>query len=409
MGLQLRVIERGSSVAAAYCGRLLGMLGADVVKLEPPEGDPMRRAAPLLPTADGSEASALFEYLHAFKRSVVVEPADHASLIADADVLIDHVDGEPDRALEEHERLAAADPRLVHVAISSFGLTGPHRSYRGNEFVDFAAGGYTFITGDTDREPVQAGAPVAGYVVGLNAAIAALAAVRGRGASGRGQLVDVGAMESMAAVHQWSIVLFSHQGVVKRRAGNRHAESYFPMGPMPCADGWVCLGVSTPGQWEGFCLAIDRPELLADERFLTNGLRFDHAAELNELIEPTLMSMSAADLVECCAEHHVPASPVIDVVQVLGEEQLAARDYWAASGRFGGAAKMPERPFHVPWMEASFREAPELGDAVPQGTGTGPSGAEAKAFVRYRGSPIPAAKEAVADYEVSSGQSFPWS
>jgi crotonobetainyl-CoA:carnitine CoA-transferase CaiB-like acyl-CoA transferase len=365
------------------------MLGADVVKLEPPEGNPMRRAAPLLPSADGGEVSALFEYLQAFKRSVVVDPSDGAAvdaLIAGADVLIDYVDGEPDQALEEHARLASANPRLVHVAISSFGLGGPYRGHRGNEFVDFAAGGYTFITGEPDREPLQAGAPVAGYVVGLNAAIAVMAAVRAREASGRGQLVDVAAMESMAAVHQWSIVLFTHQGVVKRRAGNRHAESYYPMGPVPCKGGWVCLGVSTPGQWEGFCLAIDAPELLADERFLSAGLRFDHAEELRPLIEPALLSMTADDLVERCAEHHVPASPVFDVGQVLDEEQLAARDYWVGSQRIGGGAKMPERPFHVPWMEAPFRAAPDLGEdtreVLDQGSGTGPSGSDPNELVR---------------------------
>jgi crotonobetainyl-CoA:carnitine CoA-transferase CaiB-like acyl-CoA transferase len=365
VGLQLRVIERGSSVAGAYCGRLLGMLGADVIKLEAAEGDPMRRAGSLLDSPDDGKLSTMFEYLNAFKRSVVNGPADNTAidaLIEGADVLIDHIDGDPDAALKEHARIAASNPRLVHVAISSFGLTGPWRGFRGNEFIDFASGGYTFITGDQDREPVQAGAPVAGYTVGLNAAIAALAAVRGRALTGRGQLVDVAAMESMAAIHQWSFVLFTHQGVIKRRAGNRHAESYFPMGPMPCEDGWVCLGVSTPAQWEGFCLAIDLPELLADERFSASGLRFDHAEELRELIEPAMMSMPAAELVERCAEHHVPASPVLDAAEVLDEEQLESREYWVASKRLGGGAKMPERPFHMSWMEAPFRPAPVLGE-----------------------------------------------
>jgi crotonobetainyl-CoA:carnitine CoA-transferase CaiB-like acyl-CoA transferase len=365
VGLQLRVIERGSSVAGAYCGRLLGMLGADVIKLEADAGDPMRRAGSLLDSPEQGMVSAMFEYLNAFKRSVVHGSDDAAAvdaLIEGADVLIDHVDGDPGAALEEHSKIAASNPRLLHVAISSFGLTGPWREFRGNEFVDLAAGGYTFITGDQDREPVQAGAPVAGYTVGLNAAIGTLAAVRRRASTGRGQLVDVAAMESMAAIHQWSFVLFTHQGVVKRRAGNRHAESYFPMGPMPCADGWVCLGVSTPAQWEGFCLAIDLPELLADDRFSASGLRFDHAEELGELIEPAMMSMSAAELVEHCAEHHVPASPVLDATEVLEEEQLESRDYWVASERLGGGAKMPERPFHMPWMEAPFRPAPGLGE-----------------------------------------------
>ncbi len=365
MGLQLRVVERDSSVAGAYCGRMLGMFGADVIKLEPPEGDTMRNAEPILEGADGEPVSALFEYLNAFKRSVAVDPADTESidgLLDSADLVIDYVDGEADAALREHARLASRNPRLIHIALSAFGLTGPYRDYKGNEFIDFASGGYTFITGDPDREPVQAGAPVAGYVVGTTATIAALSAARSRDRSGRGQLVDVGAMEAMAAAHQWTIVLFTHQGVIKRRAGNRHAESYNPMGPVPCKDGWVSLGVASAAQWEGFCLAIDVPELLADDRFQTGGDRFDHADELAELTSSALMSMTAAELVERCHEHHVPASPVIDVAAVLSEPQLEERRYWVASERIGDRARMPERPLHLPWMEAPFRRAPSLGE-----------------------------------------------
>jgi CoA:oxalate CoA-transferase len=141
-----------------------------------------------------------------------------------------------------------------------------------------------------------------------------------------------------------------------------------------------------PGQWEGFCLAIDAPELLANERFLSAGLRFDRAEALRPLIEPALMSMTADQLVERCAEHHVPASPVFDVAQVLDEEQLESRGYWVGSERIGGAAKMPERPFHMAWMDAPFRAAPGLGDDTRrcsiQGSGTGPSGRDANEFVR---------------------------
>jgi crotonobetainyl-CoA:carnitine CoA-transferase CaiB-like acyl-CoA transferase len=372
MTLEMRVVERGSSVAAAYCGRLLGMLGADVIKLEPPGGDPMRASHPRVSAADGTPLSAQFEYLNCYKRSVAVDgpvPAGPISvgpappgLLETADVIIDHVDGDPDQTLEEHKALSAANPRLVHVAISSFGLTGPYRKYRGNDFIDFASGGYTFITGEVDREPVQGGGPWAGHLVGTTAAIAALAGVRQTRRTGRGQLVDVGAMEAIAAAHQWTIVLYTHQGVIKRRSGNMHAESFNPLGPVPCKDGWVCLGVASLPQWEGLCLALDLPELLIDERFQTGGDRFDRADELAEILDPVLMSLTADEVVARCAEHHVPASPVIKVGQALEQEQLAVRGFWASSRRIGAGARMPERPFHVPGLDAPFREAPLYGE-----------------------------------------------
>jgi CoA:oxalate CoA-transferase len=368
MSLDLTIVERNSSVAGAYCGRLLGMLGANVVKVEPPEGDRMRSAHPVVKTKDGGTASALFEYLNAYKRSVQLDTttADGhqtlRALLGSADVVIDTVDGEPDRVRDDHRAASSDNERLVYVAISGFGLTGPYSGYRSNEFIDFATGGYTFITGEASRDPLQGGGPWAGYVVGTTAALAAMAALRGARQTGKGQLVDVGAMEAIASVHQWTLTLYTHQGVVKRRAGNMHAESYNPMGPVPCKDGWVSLGVASAAQWEGFCIAIDRPELLADDRFQTGGDRVDHADELKELIEPALMELTAAELVEKCQEVHVPSSPVLHLTDVLEEQQLISRDYWVRSERIGGTAKMPERPFSIPHADAAFREAPALGE-----------------------------------------------
>jgi CoA:oxalate CoA-transferase len=366
--LDVKVVERDSSVATAYCGRLLGMLGADVVKLEPPQGDPMRAARPRLDTPDGRRVSALFEYLNCFKRSVCLDPLDGDDLAvmdhlqASADVVLCYVDGDPDRALDDYRRLSAANDGLIYVAVSGFGLTGPYRTYRSNEFIDFASGGYTYITGDPQREPVQGGGPWAGYLVGTTAAIAALAALRQRRRTGHGQLVDVGAMEAIAASHQWTIVLYTHQGVIKRRAGNMHAESFNPMGPIRCRDGWVSVGVATVPQWEGFCLAIDMPELLVDDRFQTGGDRFDHASELTAIMEPALLSLATHELVDRCHDHHVPAGTVREIGQVLDEPQLLARNYWVPSGRIGGGAVMPERPFRLDGLDAPFRQAPELGE-----------------------------------------------
>ena len=368
MPLQLRIVERGSGIPVAYAGRLLGMSGADVVKIEPPGGDRLRRAEPVVRGRDGAPLSALFEYLNCFKRAATIDPDSAGGsealrrLVATADVVLDSADGDPDAAHARYEAAAAENPRIVYVAASGFGLTGPYRGFRSNDFIDLATGGFLYVTGEPGREPVRAGGPWAGYLVGTLAAAAALAAARRARASGRGQLVDVGAMEAIASLHQWTLTLYTHQGVVKRRAGNRHAESYHPMGPLPCRDGWVCIGVASVPQWEGFCLAIDMPELLADERFQTGGDRFDNADTFDALVIPRLRETTADDLVRRLQEQRVPASPVLSVLDLLADRQLASRNYWAKSTRLGPRAVFPERPFRVSGSCAPFREAPRAGE-----------------------------------------------
>jgi crotonobetainyl-CoA:carnitine CoA-transferase CaiB-like acyl-CoA transferase len=312
--------------------------------------------------------SALFESLNCFKRSATIDSASVDGsdtlrrLVATAGVVLDSADGDPDAVRERYESAAAENPRVAYVAMSGFGLTGPYRAFRSNDFIDLATGGFLYITGEPAREPLRAGGPWAGYLVGTLAAAAALAAVRRAETTGLGQLVDVGAMETLASLHQWTLTLYTHQGVVKRRAGNRHAESYHPMGPLPCRDGWVCIGVATAGQWEGFCLAIEMPELLADERFQTGGDRFDHADALDAVVLPRLRDISTEDLVRRLQEQRVPASPALTVVELLADRQLASRGYWENCGRLGPGARLPERPFRVPGSCAPFRAAPRAGE-----------------------------------------------
>ena len=351
-------------MATAYCGRLFGMVGADVVKVEPPGGDPMRAEHPRVTTTGGEERSARFEYLNCFKRGVVLDgDGDGAlwDLLAGADVVIDHVDGDVDRAVTDAARVHAANPASVYVAVSGFGLTGPYARYRSNAFLDFASGGHTYINGAPGREPLAAGGPWAGYLHGTTAAVGAVAALRGARETGAGQLVDVGAMEALASTHQWSIVLFTHAGVVKRRAGNRHAESYHPMGLLEAKDGWVGFAIASTQQWEGLCLALDVPELLADERFETGGDRFDNADALDAHLRPALMAMTADEVVRRAQEFRAPAGPLLKLGDVLEVRQLLARGFWQAMPDFGPAAVLPERPFRLPHADAPFRAAPALG------------------------------------------------
>ncbi len=356
------VVELGGGVASAWCGRLLAGAAADVVACEPDAGSPLRSAHPLLP--DGR--SALFEYLGMYKRSAVLADDDVERLVARADIVIDEVDVEagktPEAVAARMERFRELNPRLVTVACSPFGLTGPYAHRRSSALVDWAMSGYSAITGDPDREPLQAGGAWCAHVNGLTASVGAMAALRTAEHTGRGQLVDVAAMDAMTALHQWSIVLATHQGVRKRRSGNRHAESFHPLGILPCKDGAVCIAVSSPAQWEGFCLALEMPELLDDDRFATGGDRFDNAGELDAIILPWLLARPRREIVERLQECNVPTSPVLDVLSVQDDEQLADRGFWQPLPHLGEGVVAPSLPVRGPVVSEGRRRAPELGE-----------------------------------------------
>ena len=358
----ITVVELGGGIASAWCGRLLAGAGADVVHCGPEGGSRLRDSRPHLP--DGR--SALFEYLGMYKRSAVLSDADLDRLVATADIVIDEVDVEagegPEVVAVRAERFRRLNPRLVAVSCGPFGLTGPYAGRRSSALVDWAMSGYAAITGDADREPLQGGGPWCAYVNGLTAAVGAMAALRTAERTGRGQLVDVAAMDAMTALHQWTVILATHQGVRKRRSGNRHAESFHPLGILPCKDGAVAIAVSSPAQWEGFCLALGMPELLADERFATGGDRFDRADELDALILPWLLERSQRDIVELLQDHNVPTSPVLDVLSVQDDEQLAARRFWQPLPHLGEGVVAPSLPVRGPVPPKRRPRAPDLGE-----------------------------------------------
>jgi crotonobetainyl-CoA:carnitine CoA-transferase CaiB-like acyl-CoA transferase len=334
----LRVVDLGTSIAAAFCARVLAGHEFEVIRVVPPGGDPLEGHGPFLPAGGGKQArSALAMYLDMGKAVVQAEGAVLDRLVAGASIVVDGFDGDPRQARERAAWVRATAPGAVHVVCSPFGLDGPYAGWRSSDLVDWAAGGYAAITGEPEREPLQGGGPWCAYATGMTAAIGALAALR----LGGGRLVDVATMEAMAALHQWTLTLFTHQGVVKRRAGNRHAESFHPMGLQPCAGGWLAIGVATQRQWERFCLAIDLPELIDDPRFSSGGGRFDNARELDAAIEPWLSARTPAQVVAHLQAHGVPASEVGTLRTVLADAQLMARDAWQALPEAGEGARVP--------------------------------------------------------------------
>ncbi len=360
----LKVLEVSGSPSAAYGARLFATAGAEVVVLEPPTGAALRAAPPWLepPAPGGTPRSAAHEFLDAYKRSVALDLADERvdTLLRWADLVITSTNGDPAAALAFHERVERANPAAVHVVSSGFGLTGRWSGWRASPLVDWASGGHLFITGDPGREPLQGGGPWCTYLAGATAAVGAQAALFRARRTGRGDLVDVGAMEAGAAAHQWSLTMYTHTGTVKRRWGNRHGESHHPMSLFRCADGWVCIGAASREQWENLCIATDQVELLADDRLYAPAERFDRADEIDAALEPWLTARPAAEVVDVLQAHRVPAGRVLTMAEALRDPQLEVRGLWATPAHLGPDARMPGLPFRV-GPEPRLRAAPTVG------------------------------------------------
>jgi crotonobetainyl-CoA:carnitine CoA-transferase CaiB-like acyl-CoA transferase len=363
------VLDLSDNVAGAYASKLFAMAGADVVVVEGSHGSPLRQAPPLIrtPVAGAPPESAAFAYLHAYKRGIGLdlatpEGARVLDRLADgANLVISSFDGEPGVVTDRDARLRGPRSQLTHLVVSAYGLSGPYRRFVSSSLTDWAAGGYLAITGTPDREPLQGGGPWCGYAAGLTAAIGALSAMTGARQSGTGRLVDLGAMEAMAAAHQWSIVLFTHQGYVKQRGGNRHMESHHPMGLQAVRDGWIVLGAATQAQYEAMCIAMDVPEMIVDERFLTGGHRIDHGDEFDALIAPWLQERTREQVVAEMQAARVPCGKVLALDETLVDAQLEARALWVTPEHFGIDAMMPGVPFAIGAEKPEFREAPAYG------------------------------------------------
>lgn len=360
----LTVLDASRSLAGAYCTRLLAALGAEVIVAEEPGGHPLRQAPPWVTVDDEGPRSATWEYLATNKRSVVAAPDDArlAALAAEVDLVVLSADGDPDEVAARAAAVRQANPASVVTVVSGFGLTGPYRAYRSSPLVDWAMGGHLLLNGERQREPIAGAGPWSSYLGGATATLASQAAVLRARRSGQGDLLDVGNMAAAAACHQWSITIYTHQGIRKSRWGNRHGEAHHPLSLYQCSDGWVVVGAVSRHQWEGLCIASDNVELLVDESLYVPAERFDRMDEIDALLNPWFLPRTRAEAVQLLQEQRCPAGQVLALDEVLHSPQLEARAYFAVpDGMPGNRGLMPVAPFVVDGNPVTLRRAPRLG------------------------------------------------
>ncbi len=331
----IRIFDLTRILAGPTCTQLLGDLGADVIKIERPgHGDDTRRwGPPYVTDAAGQPTSESAYYLCANrnKRSLALDISRPEGqelarrLIARCDVLVENfkVGGLAAYGLA-YADLKEAFPRLVYCSITGFGQTGPLAPRAGYDFLAQGQGGIMSITGEPDGEPLKVGVGIADVMCGMYAAVAILAALRHRDATGEGQHIDMALLDSQVA---WLVnegVNYLVSGRVPRRLGNEHP-NIVPYKAFESADGWVILAVGNDRQFRRWCDFAGAPELAADPRFATNSARVENRGALYALMLPIMRRKTTAEWVDGLAELGVPCGPVNDIAQVFADPQVQAR------------------------------------------------------------------------------------
>ena len=328
----IRVLDITTMFSGAFGASLLGDFGADVIKVElPGRGDTVRGMSP---SKDGVPLP--WTVLSRNKRAITLDVRKAAGrelllrLVGESDVLVENFrPGTLDRWDLSYDVLKEANPGIIVVRVSGYGQTGPYAAKAGFGTPATAFSGYTYVSGFPDRPPVNQPTPLADYVTGLFACIAALMALYHRDAGdgdGQGQEADVALYESLFRLIEAFVPSYDQLGRVPERRG--HAmETASPVGTYQCSDGgWTVMTASTQPTWERCANAIGHPELIDDERFLTNELRVQHADDLNELLVPWFANRTRDEAQTVMDEHGVPLAPIMSIADIFENEQYKARE-----------------------------------------------------------------------------------
>ncbi|MBS8225814.1 CaiB/BaiF CoA transferase family protein [Vannielia litorea] len=327
----LKVVEMARILAGPWIGQALADLGAEVIKLESPEGDDTRRWGPPFVERDGDVSAAYFYSANRGKVSEVVDfrtPEGQArvrELVAGADILIENfkVGGLAKYGLD-YASLAEVNPALIYCSVTGFGQDGPYAKRAGYDYLLQGMSGLMDITGDPDGEPTRFGVAVTDIVTGLYSTIGILAAVEQRHRTGRGQHIDMSLLDCAVAMLANQGMNYLATGVPPQRTGSWH-RNLGPYQVVPVKDGHIIIAVGNDGQFRRFCDVLGLEGLADDARFATNPGRVTNREALTPLIEAVTAGWEKADLLAAFEAATVPAGPINDVGEALADPQVVAR------------------------------------------------------------------------------------
>ena len=358
----IRIVDLTQGIAGPYCTKLLADLGADVIKIEPPEGDYARRLGPFPNDIPHHDRGGLFLHLNGNKKSVTLDIATQSGrvvlrkLLDRADVLVEDMPPGAMAALGlGYDDVCGEFPNLIYCSITPFGQDGPYSGFRGNSLACMALSGLMYLTGDSDKEPLSTGGEPAEYFAGLHAWVAIEAALEYRSQIGKGQHIDVSMLESLGCADEYNSAMYSYLGAIRKRSYPRHHLPIYPSEIFPCRNGFITVIGGSTGFPLMMAVLIERPELESDPLFQNLWLRTLKWKEFEGIIQPWLSEHDWEEILRRAQELHVPFAAVLDVKTILENDHLRQRGFFQEVehpelGRVTVAAlpfRMSETPLRV--------------------------------------------------------------
>ncbi|MBB3065992.1 CaiB/BaiF CoA transferase family protein [Limibacillus halophilus] len=325
----IRVLELGQIAAGPFTGSLMADLGADVVKVERPDGgDGMRNWPPLSKPSEGEAYSENFASLNRNKRSIALDlkdPGDRQALktlVSSADVLLENYrPGVLDRLELGYEALSAINPRIIYCSISGYGQQGPNASKGAFDVTVQAMAGIMSVTGEDGAPPVKCGVPVGDFCAGLYAAFSIVSVMREVERTGIGKRIDCSMVGSLLGVSALQSSEFFGSGEVPKRLGSAHPRNA-PYQAFKAADDYFVIAAGNDRLWKEVCDAVGLPNIAVDPRFLTQADRARNQVELVKLLAPEFLKKSASAWLVEMDSRNVPCAPINNFEQILNDPQI---------------------------------------------------------------------------------------
>lgn len=361
----LKVVELARILAGPWAGQTLADLGADVIKVEAPEGDDTRRWGPPFVEREGDRSAAYFHAANRGKRSVVADfrteegQALVRRLVADADILIENfkVGGLVKYGLD-YESLRAVNPRLIYCSVTGFGQTGPYAHRAGYDFIIQGMSGLMSVTGEPGGQPQKVGLAVTDIFTGLYGVVGILAALHRRTVTGQGEHIDMALLDVATAVMANQGMNYLVSGKAPGLMGNAHP-NLAPYAVFDCADGWIILATGNDAQYRRLCTILGLHDMVADPAYASNADRIANRDEMTRRLTEATTRWSKAALLAACEDQGIPAGPINDLSEVFADPQVQARGLVLDMGGVPGL----RTPITFTGAElATGRPAPKLGE-----------------------------------------------
>lgn len=360
----LKVLDLTRVVSGPFCTMLLADFGADVIKVEAPNGDPTRVTGIV-----GEGENPYFVNLNRNKRTITIDLKQERGkeilrrMAQASDVLVENFrPGVMDRLGLGYTALSVLNPALIYAAVTGFGKTGPYKDRPAFDFIAQAMSGFMSLNGDRTMPYMRAGIPISDTIAGLYAAFGILTALRERDRTGRGQEVQTAMVDGLISMFAFASAAYFGTGQLPPRNGNDHMV-ISPYGLFNAIDGPIAIAPSTEKSWKQLCAVLGREELMGDPRFDSAEKRRDHRGEINAIVASVIAGRTREEWIEMMNRAGVPCGPVNNLAQAFSDPQVLHQEMVIASVQPSGPVKVPGFPVKMSATPARLHKpSPQVGE-----------------------------------------------